>query len=384
VNKKVAIVQNKINLGGRLDVIVHIVKYLNDLDIIPHILTFSMNAITKEDIYKYYNLKIDYDLIEIKERIKLPHELNILYFNFILKRFEKRYDFFISSNNTSYLMPCIPVLSYVHFPRKYRLLSKYVSIHDRNKVKKGWLQGKSGPYLKLTQQLYKFNKNINSKNLIICNSEFSKQCFREVYHHYRDDISVIHPPVFIKLNKEYSIKEDSVVSIGRFSNTKGQLEQIKIAERLQNVNFHIVGFTNKKENYYLKCYNYVKDNKVKNVFFHINASYEDKRDILKRAKIFLHTTEDEPFGITIVEGIMNGCLPIVSDSGGQKEIVFLDRLRYTRIEEIREIIKEIIDNKINYEFNIKILQNHIKKYDRKSFLNKLDKIYGKFISEYVR
>ena len=127
---KVAIVQHRINFGGRLNVIVHIIKYLNELDIIPHILTFTMNGITKEDIYKYYHLKIKYNFCEIKERIKFPHDLNILYFNFVLKRFKNNFDFFIDSNNTSYLMPHIPILSYVHFPRKYRMMSKYISIHD--------------------------------------------------------------------------------------------------------------------------------------------------------------------------------------------------------------------------------------------------------------
>jgi hypothetical protein len=380
---RVAIVQHRIDFGGRLNVIVHMIKYLNELKIIPYILTFTMNDITKEDINKYYHLKIDYNLVEIKETIKFPHDLQILFFNVVLKKFRNKFDFFIDSNNTTYLMPHIPILSYVHFPRKYRMMSKHINIHDFERGEKGWFKGKREALEKLTQTIYRFNIKCNELNAIVCNSEFSKKCFKEVYHRNKRDIAVIYPPVVIKLNGDDSIKENSVITLGRFGTSKKQLEQIKIAERLKDVDFHIIGFTEMDNYYYLNCLDYVRANNIRNVFFHVNASYNNKRELTKSAKILLHTTENEPFGITIVEGIMDGCLPLVPDSGGQREIVFLEDLRYKRLEEVIKIIEKIIEGKINYTKYIQLLQKHIKNYDHRIFMNRFDDIFKKFIYEYV-
>jgi len=63
-----------------------------------------------------------------------------------------------------------------------------------------------------------------------------------------------------------------------------------------------------------------------------NISRENVRNLLWSSKAYLHTGENEPFGITIVEAMASGCIPIVHNSGGPKEIVPED-LRYTTVEE---------------------------------------------------
>jgi glycosyltransferase involved in cell wall biosynthesis len=61
-------------------------------------------------------------------------------------------------------------------------------------------------------------------------------------------------------------------------------------------------------------------------FYHLQLSF------------YTHSVS-EPFGITTVQGIATGCIPIVHNSGGQIEIVEDELLRYNNEAEIPEKIK---------------------------------------------
>ena len=378
--KKFAIVQNKISFGGRLDVIIAIAKYFNNKGMKPDILSFEARDINKKNIKKHYDMDIDFNLKKIKRTIKLPHELDILAFNLKLRDFKNKYDFFINSNNTSFLMPNLPIMSYVHFPRKYRLRSKYKSIHDKKNNRKKWLRSKRDFLHKLLQKFYFFNFNIQPKNLIVCNSEFTKSKFEEMYPNYEKKVKVIYPPVKID-NKDYYSKKNSVITLGRFSKNKGQIEQLEIAKKSPNTKFYIVGFAKKDNNYYNKCLEYKRDNNLMNVEIIRNASYTKKMKLLKESKIFLNTAKNEPFGITTVEAIMTGCLPIVYNSGGQREIVSLPELRFKNKQQAIKLINSITD--INYKKKIEYLQSHIKKFNIESFWNEFDKVYEEFKGKYL-
>ena len=69
---------------------------------------------------------------------------------------------------------------------------------------------------------------------------------------------------------------------------------------------------------------------------------EKKIELLKKAKIYLHTMVGEHFGISIVEAMALGCLPIVHNSGGVKEFV-PEQYRYMNLQEAAD--------KINKEIN---------------------------------
>ena len=69
-------------------------------------------------------------------------------------------------------------------------------------------------------------------------------------------------------------------------------------------------------------------NRLYNVELKPDASREDVSQLLGRAKIFLHTKRGEHFGISTVEAIGKGCLPMVHDSGGGRETVPMDTLRF--------------------------------------------------------
>jgi glycosyltransferase involved in cell wall biosynthesis len=52
-----------------------------------------------------------------------------------------------------------------------------------------------------------------------------------------------------------------------------------------------------------------------------NASKETYHRLLGEAKVYVHLTENEHFGIAVVEAMSAGCVPVVHNSGGPREIV---------------------------------------------------------------
>jgi alpha-1,2-mannosyltransferase len=63
-----------------------------------------------------------------------------------------------------------------------------------------------------------------------------------------------------------------------------------------------------------------------------NAKRETLKQLLACSRVYLHSKKNEHFGISIVEAMSLGCIPVVHDSGGPKEFV-PDTFRFKTIEE---------------------------------------------------
>lgn len=357
--KNVAIVQNRIVKGGRFHVIAAIVKVLNQLGIQPDVLTLK-SRLDKNEINKFYGSEIKFNLKEISFDIRIPSDFHILYFNLLIHFYTKKYDLIINSSNSSFLMPADKkILSYVHYPRKDRLLSSEFSIHFPDGIKKSWLKPKH-IFVNTAALLYRLNKNLVRNEVSVANSKFTKSAIDRNYLVKENDIEVIYPPVWrLKKNEEqFEKKKLMVCSIGRFSSDKRQLEQIKIAEKLPDYEFHIIGFANESDSYFNECKRYLAINKMKNVFLHPNIEFSEMESILSNSMFFLHSMRNEPFGIVTVQAIEKGCIPIVHNSGGQKEIVNEDELRYNDIDEAVEIFNKLQKNDANLiSLRNKIMKN---------------------------
>lgn len=162
--------------------------------------------------------------------------------------------------------------------------------------------------------------------------------------------NVLYPPVnvsyFSNSNKNVCrSKEDIVVTISRFAKEK-KLENIPIIAKQagKGISFVIAGSCNSINNYRVlqSLQGLIKKLEVEDrVKLVPNISKEKVRKFLWNSKVFLHTGENEPFGITIVEAMSSGCIPIAHDSGGPREIV-PEALRYTTIEEAAMNIEKAV------------------------------------------
>ena len=364
---KIGIVQNKIIYGGRLKVIIDIVRILNKRGVIPDLITYSTN-ISPEYIKMNYNAEAAFRLRILKSPLsRLPGELNIISFGISLFGIINEYDYLIDSNNTSLFMPsCIPILSYVHFPRAARYKSqKY--LHQSKYKEPIIFSVLYFIYLKLISFLYQIHF-ISSKNHLIANSFFTRDKILSSYPRYKNYIPIVYPPASNLFSSPASServqnKNKSVSILGRFCKEKDQLSLIRLAACLSDWDFHFIGFSDHQDEYLKTCVKFVDSRKLKNVFFHANASYTEKASILSKSRFFLHANINEPFGISTVESILYGCLPLVHNSGGQKEIVPINELRFDSIADLPDKIK-FLELKTN---QLPIYQKLLFKFVKKQF-----------------
>lgn len=362
MNQRVAIFQNTLTAGGRIKVVIEMIRILNELKIVPDVYTFRVNN----------SLKIEKGLKFRIKRLFSPiyglYELKVLALNLMMNFFAKNYDLLINSNNALLFTPSkTSSISYIHFPREARISSKYLDLAFPD----GKLVSESNLGIRAYRAMLNLLRKIPQKkidSIIITNSVFSKRMLLEVYPEFTPDkMSVIYPPIAITAPESNKKNDNVVITLGRFSADKRQLEQIQIAEKFPDLRFEIIGFVGdrKSEVYFNKCRNYQEKKVITNVEFHPNLPPQKVKEKLQTSRFFMHNLRNEPFGISTVEAIAAGCIPIVHDSGGQREIVPFAELRYENKEHAVELLKNI-ENLDHEAISLKLRQN-ISQFDHSVF-----------------
>ena len=167
---------------------------------------------------------------------------------------------------------------------------------------------------------------------IICNSKFTQKYLDPTI---KIPTTVIYPPV---ANEEfYPIKKENViVSVGRFNghyNVKKQDILIKVfiemykAKKLSGWNLVLAGGMLSTDRKYVEKLNEMSEGFSIEII--PNASFEKIQSLYGQARLYWHGAgfeETKPeymehFGISTVESMAAGCIPIVFAGGGQTEIV---------------------------------------------------------------
>ncbi len=184
------------------------------------------------------------------------------------------------------------------------------------------------------------------KRLIIANSYYTAA---EVNSFSHKPVEVVYPPFasyISKIGKDNvkDTQENLVVTTSRLDSNK-LLERIpQIAKQTdKNIHYAVIGrLYNQPILTYLQ--GIVKKLGVEDrVKFYPNASATQKISLLKQAKLYLHTMEGEHFGISIVEAMALGCVPIVHNSGGMKEFVPAKYRYQTPMEAAQKISQELAE-----------------------------------------
>jgi glycosyltransferase involved in cell wall biosynthesis len=182
--------------------------------------------------------------------------------------------------------------------------------------------------------LRQFGKSSSYENKIaMACSRFSAKMIEEAIDH---KIEVLYPPIsgFFKTNEvRANSRNDVVITVSRFAKEK-RLEMIpRIAKLTPNSFSFVIAGACRCSDDLLSVQNCIRELGVKKrVKLMPNISRTKLKDIMHRSKVCLHTSANEPFGISIIEAMSSGCIPVVPDSGGPKEFV-PKQLRYKSVEE---------------------------------------------------
>ncbi|MBI2596206.1 glycosyltransferase family 4 protein [Candidatus Daviesbacteria bacterium] len=173
---------------------------------------------------------------------------------------------------------------------------------------------------------------LKSWDLAVYNSYFTKEL---VEHTWPIKGKVIYPPVNTELFKTLK-KKKQIVSVGRFfgfDKGKKQLLLINIFKQLvkdkkiTGWSLHLAGGAQESDKKYI---DQLKSNaKGFEIYFYPNIPLGKLVKLYGESQIYWHAAgfgEQDPkrfehFGITTVEAMASGCVPIVINLGGQKEIV---------------------------------------------------------------
>ncbi len=140
-------------------------------------------------------------------------------------------------------------------------------------------------------------------------------------------------------------------------------------EVLNKIHHHSVIFGNVSNNN-KPYYNKIKAMCEPHVFIMPNGSREQLKELLAQSKIYFHTAE-ETFGISVVESIASGCIPIVPNNSAHPETVPPEELRYTANDIDSAVSKLCNAVSGNYDHRIDYLKKHISKFDISEFNDKI-------------
>ena len=184
-----------------------------------------------------------------------------------------------------------------------------------------------------------YRSRVGHVDRLLAVSDFTRKFVRE---RWGRNSTTLYPPCPVDLYDNLRIpKRDLVITVGRIAPEKRMGIFLEIARRIPAVDFAIVGSISTERRSY---YESLRAEAPSNVSF-IVSPLRKVREVLGRAKVYVHTALNEHFGITIVEAMSAGCVPVVHNSGGPTEIVSQDvGYRWTSIGEAAKQVSTIIEN----------------------------------------
>jgi glycosyltransferase involved in cell wall biosynthesis len=219
------------------------------------------------------------------------------------------------------------------------------------------------PYYVLSQ---KFVSQIGDENIVlVANSKFIQDSLKS---RFGKDSIVIYPPVDVDIFQNNMNKEQRVLTISRYSQEKNLEFAIDALNEI-DIPYTIIGNTKTRVNelYYESLAAKIKNGKsTGKILLMKNIERNKVIENLKRSKVYFHASP-ETFGISVVESIAAGCIPIVPNNSAHKETVPFDVLRYEPNDkrDAQEKIKKALSGE--YDDLLNQLRNYVGVYGKNAF-----------------
>jgi glycosyltransferase involved in cell wall biosynthesis len=230
-------------------------------------------------------------------------------------------------------------------------------------------------------------------NKIFYNSKFSQTFNKNTM--LGVETQIIYPPV--QLFPENVKKENIILHVGRFrvanvQNTDYKKQQVMVATFKEMVDqglkdWKFIVATSIDDTNDEKFQEMIKSAKGYPIEFAINKTNKALWEIYNKAKIYWHASgygEDleknpnyaEHFGISTVEAMGAGAVPIVINAGGQKEIIAdgINGLLWDTLEELKEKTKQVIASSSEWQKISKEAKVRAKDFTKEKFCEEINKL----------
>lgn len=234
---------------------------------------------------------------------------------------------------------------------------------------------------------------------VLCYSNYSNKWIKKSIPKYINhlDFQIVNPPVDKNRFSRRAKKRNIILSVGRFfpgDHNKQHIALITLFKRLvdegklKQWQFHLAGFLSqdKKNLSYFK--NVQKSIGNYPIYLHPNASPSKIAKLYEFAKILWHAVgyknnedltpeKSEHFGISVIEAMRAGAIPLVANAGGLKEIVkdTKNGFLWESFEELKKITILLDEDKSLFNQLSKSAYVSAKKYDIKIFYSNILELY---------
>ncbi|HLN33658.1 MAG TPA: glycosyltransferase [Nitrososphaeraceae archaeon] len=284
------------------------------------------------------------------------------------------------------------MITYCHYPLVPQLVKNNSYSNYLKKILKHYFPEVKKEYTNLPFEkiiscaLINFDQMMKN-TLVLTNSYFSKNAIETIYGDRV--LSVLYPPVDVQYFRENSSyfkdRDNRIIVIARYSPDKQIETVLKIAKILKDmkVDFEVVIVGNLSEDNHDYYQSLVKAKYVmgldKKVILFKNMHLTDLVSIMNTCKFLLHPTKLEPFGISIVEGMSSGLIPIVPFIGGYTEFV-PSHLRYRNETEAASIIAKNMN--IPHKERVDVSRS-VEKFSKKNFKRNVRNIIERILGEEI-
>ncbi len=229
---------------------------------------------------------------------------------------------------------------------------------------------------------------MTASNLVTSSSVFETKLITDTYKVEENKIKKVTPGVDREIfSPDLSIKKENIfLSVGRIQEQKGQLQTLEFLNNFKKIEsdfkcIFIGGPSGKNGNEYLqKLKETVKDfNLDTHVEFLDNLPQTKIIELLKKAKLLIHTSQFETFGLVAIEANSMGVPVLSTNKGSLVEIIENNQNGYLSEDlvagNVNSFVKNLLhDNKKFKEISLDCIRIS-KDYDWKITTINLNKVY---------
>jgi len=229
---------------------------------------------------------------------------------------------------------------------------------------------------------------MNSANIITASSEFENMLIADTYKVDENKIKKIIPGVDREIfSPDLSVKRENIfLSIGRIQEQKGQLQTLEFLNNFRKIvnDFRciFIGGPSGKygDEYLLELEQTVKDfNLETHVEFLDNLEQTKIIELLNKAKLLIHTSRFETFGLVAIEANTMGVPVLTINNGSLMEIIENNKNGYLSENlidiEVNNFVKNLLnENKKFEEISLSCIEKS-KKYDWVKTSSNIEKEY---------